>query len=135
MLNPLILAPVLEVGKSLIDRFFPDQEAKRRAEAEMLTMVAQGELAVVLKQLEVNAVEAAHPSLFVSGGRPAVIWVGVAGLAYATLLHPMLTWLCSIKGWPVPPAVETEVLTTVLFGLLGIGSMRSLEKIKGVASK
>ena len=62
-MNPLLLAPLLDVGKTLIDRFLPDQEAKRKAEAEFLAMAMQGELKQVMAQLEINAKEAAHPSM------------------------------------------------------------------------
>lgn len=134
-MNPLILAPLLDVGKTLIDRFLPDQEAKRKAEAEFLAMAMQGELKTVMAQLEINAKEAAHPSVFVSGGRPFFLWVGGVGFAYAVIIQPLLTWLAAIKGWPVPPNVNEDLLWVVVTGLLGLSGLRSAEKFKGVASK
>lgn len=134
-MNPLLLGPLLDVGKTLIDRFLPDQEAKRKAEAEFLAMAAQGELKTVMAQLEINAKEAAHPSVFVSGGRPFFLWVGGVGFAYAVIIQPLLTWLAAIKGWPVPPNVNEDLLWVVVTGLLGLSGLRSAEKFKGVASK
>lgn len=134
-MNPLLLAPLLDVGKTLIDRFLPDQEAKRKAEAEFLAMAMQGELKTVMAQLEINAKEAAHPSVFVSGGRPFFLWVGGVGFAYAVIIQPLLTWLAAIKGWPVPPNVNEDLLWVVVTGLLGLSGLRSAEKFKGVASK
>jgi hypothetical protein len=130
-MNPLILAPLLDVGKTLIDRFLPDPEKKREAEMELFRMAADGELKQTIAQLEINAREAQHPSLWVAGGRPFFLWIGGAGFGYAVLLQPMLTWLARIKGWPEPPLPDVDLLWVVVSGLLGISGLRSVEKIKG----
>jgi hypothetical protein len=96
-----------------------------------------------LAQVEVNKIEAASSSLFVSGWRPAVGWVGVLGLVYQFLGYPLMQW-----GWAFgqgvdlipkelhpPPDLDVEQLMTLLAGLLGFGGMRSFEKHKGVAAK
>ena len=132
-MNPLLLGPLLEVGKSLIERFFPDEEAKRKAEAEFMQMVAAGELKVVLAQLEINAREAASPSIFVAGWRPAAGWCGVFGLFYSVLLQPLLTWYTSTRSLPAPPILDSDILLYVLGGMLGLGGLRSFEKSKGVS--
>jgi len=134
-MNPLFLAPLLDVGKTLLDRFVPDPEAKRQAEAEFLSMAMQGELKQVIAQLEINAKEAAHPSMWVAGWRPAVGWVGALGLFYATIGQPVLAWLSAAKGWPVPPDLNVDLLWVTLSGMLGIGGLRTYEKAKGVATK
>jgi hypothetical protein len=95
----------------------------------------QGELKQVIAQLEINAKEAAHPSVWVAGWRPFVGWTGGLGLMYATLGQPVLTWVGLIHGWPAPPQVETDLLWVVLSGMLGIGGLRTYEKAKGVATK
>lgn len=134
-MNPLLLGPVLEFGKTLIGRVLPDKEAQAKAEADLLAMVATQEFSVVMAQLEINAKEAAHPSIWVSGGRPFFIWIGGVGFGYAVLFQPMLVWVSRIKGWPEPPDVNTDLLWVVISGLLGISSLRSVEKVKKVASK
>lgn len=134
-MNPLLLGPIFEIGKTLLDRFVPDPEKKAAAEMELVKMAADGELKQVIAQLEINAKEAAHPSIFVSGGRPLFMWIGGFGFGYATIVQPVLTWIARIKGWPEPPDVNSELLWVVVTGLLGIGGLRSVEKVKGVASK
>lgn len=134
-MNPLVLGPLLEVGKTLLDRFVPDPEAKRQAEAEFLRMAMDGELKQVIAQLEINAREAQHPSIWVAGWRPGAGWVGVAGFGYAVFLQPMLTWAATINGWPAPPTIDTDLLWVVLSGMLGIGGLRTYEKAKRVATK
>jgi hypothetical protein len=132
-MNPLLLSPLLEIGKSIIERLFPDPAAKAAAELELLKMTNDGELKQILAQLEINAREAQHPSLWVAGWRPGAGWCGVAGLAYVTILQPLLTWLAAVKGWPTPPEMNTDLLWAVLTGMLGIGSLRTFEKAKGVS--
>lgn len=132
-MNPLILAPVLEIGKSLLERWFPDPADKAKAEAAMLQMLQEQELRKVLAQIEVNAKEAASPHLLVAGWRPAVGWCCAAGYLWATIGQPVLGWFALKNGWPAPPAIDADVLLYVLGGLLGLGGLRSLEKVKGAA--
>lgn len=132
-MNPLILGSVLEIGKAMLERFFPDPEKRREAEAEFLRLAADGEMKQVIAQLEINAREAAHPSVFVAGWRPFFGWAGGAGFVYATMGQPLLAWVAAIKGWPLPPSLNIDLLWTVVTGLLGIGGLRSIEKIKGAA--
>lgn len=131
-MNPLILGPILEVGRTLIDRFFPDPSKKAEAEFELMKMAAQGELAQVMAQLEINAREAQHPSVFVAGWRPFFGWAGGAGFIYAVMVQPLLSWWAAIKGWPTPPELNLDLLWVVVTGLLGIGGLRTFEKAKGV---
>ena len=94
-----------------------------------------------LAQIQVNQVEAASASAFVSGWRPAVGWVGVAGLGYQFLGYPLMQWLWAFgqgvdlipKDLPSPPDLQTDQLMVLLSGLLGFGGMRSFEKSRGVA--
>ncbi len=132
-MNPLILGPVLEVGKTLIERFFPDKEKAAEAEREFLKMAVNGELAQVMGQLEINAKEAQHASVFVAGWRPAYGWAGVAGFSYAVIAQPLLAWYGTNYGWAPPPEVNIELLWVVITGMLGIGGLRTWEKKAGVA--
>jgi Holin of 3TMs, for gene-transfer release len=130
-MTPLLAVPLLELGGKIIDRLFPDPQKKAEAELELLKLTQDGSLKTVLAQLEVNAREAAHPSLFVAGWRPFVGWGCGAGMLYATVGHNLLGWLAVIMGWPVPPVVNADLLIYVLGGMLGIGGLRTVEKIKG----
>ena len=131
-MNPLLLGPILEVGKTLLDRFVPDPEKKQAAEMELIRMAADGELKQVIAQLEINAREASHSSVFVAGWRPFFGWAGGFGFLYATIGQPLLAWAAQIKGWPVPPSLNLDLLWVVITGMLGIGSLRTFEKTKGV---
>ena len=97
-MNPLILGPILDIGKTLLDRFVPDPEKKREAEMELVRMAADGELKQVIAQLEINAREAAHPSLWVAGWRPYFGWVALPSPMWASSSPSWLGWLRSKDG-------------------------------------
>jgi hypothetical protein len=134
-MNPLLLGPLLELGKGLIDRIIPDPEKKREAEMEFLKLAAEGELKQVIAQLEINAKEAAHPSIFVAGWRPFFGWAGGVGFVYAVMAQPMLAWYAAAHQIPTPPELNLDLLWVVVTGMLGIGGLRTFEKAKGVATK
>lgn len=133
-MNPLILGPILEIGKTLIDKFGPeDTTEKQKAQADLIRMAAEGDLKQVIAQLEINAKEAAHPSVFVSGWRPFFGWIGGIGFLYAVVAQPILSWIAVSKGLPAAPELDADLLMIVVTGLLGIGGLRTYEKRKGVA--
>lgn len=144
-MNPLLIGPLLEVGKSLIERLFPDKEkqAAERSQAELAlaTMAMNGDLArlnadteLAKAQIAVNNTEAGSDSLFKSGWRPAVGWTCAGGLFYQVAGRPLLGWVAlNLWGWSEPPGLEMETLMTLLFGMLGLGGYRTFEKTKGVA--
>ena len=130
--NPLILGPIFEAGKMLIDRLFPDPQKKAAAELELLKLTQAGDLQQIIEQLRINAIEAQHASIFVAGWRPFVGWTCGIGMVYQTILHNLLEWAATIKGWPLPPAIDSDLLIYVLGAMLGVGGLRTLEKIKKV---
>lgn len=98
--------------------------------------------ATSLAQMDVNKVEAQHSTVFVAGWRPFIGWVGGVALAYQFILYPLLLWAFHIaigfelfpEGIQPPPMLPTDSLWLLISGMLGIGGMRSLDKIKGVAT-
>jgi hypothetical protein len=137
------LGSVFDFGSKVIDKIFPDKDAADKAKLEMLRLQQEGqfkELEMVFEnaksQIGVNVEEAKSSSLFVSGWRPAVGWVCVFALSYNYVLMPLATW--SAKFWYPDMqmvALETGELMTLLLGMLGLGGLRTAEKIKGVAAK
>ena len=132
-MNPLILGSIFEIGKTLLDRSVPDPEKKREAEMEMFRMAADGELKQVLAQLEINAREAQHQSIFVAGWRPFFGWLSGVAFAYSVIVQPVLVWYGASRGWPTPPEVNSDLLWVVVTGMLGIGGLRTYEKAAGVS--
>jgi len=127
------VSAALDIGGKLIDRLWPDPAQRDAAKLELLKLQQSGQLAEMTQQTEINKVEAASSSVFVAGWRPAVGWVCVVGLAYTFLLQPLLSWLSSINGWAIPPALDMGDLLTLLGGMLGLGGLRTFEKVQRVA--
>lgn len=132
-MNPLLIGPILDIGKSLIDRLFPDPTLKAKAEMEMMVLLQTQDMQTVIGQLQVNAAEAANPNMFVAGWRPFVGWVSGLGVFWASIGQPVFSYVATAKGWPAAPVIDTEVLLYVLGGMLGLGTLRTVEKSKGVA--
>lgn len=120
------------VGKIADDLTTSDKE---RMAAELDAYKAESER--MGGQVEINKIEAASPSLFVSGGRPFVVWVCAFALAYAAVIEPIARFVATVGfAYSGPfPVIDTDLTMQVLLGLLGLGAYRSVEKIKGVASQ
>lgn len=138
-LDPVTAA--LDLGGKLIDKVFPDAQAKANAQLELLKLAQAGELAelganteLAKAQVDLNQAEATNPSLFVSGWRPFIGWICGVGLAYQFLIHPLAVFALRLAGQNAQlPPLDGGTLTTLLFGMLGLGGMRTFEKLNGVA--
>lgn len=135
------ISAALAIGGKLIDRLWPDPTQAAAAQLELLKLAQNGELAQLAAdtdlaklQIEVNKVEAAAPDLLTRGWRPMVGWVCCAGLATQFLIGPFCTWGAGLMGAVVVfPELDMATLLTLLLGLLGLGSLRTVEKLKGAA--
>ena len=118
------------VGKIADDLTTSDKE---RMAAELDAYKAESER--MGGQVEINKIEAASGSLFVSGGRPFVVWVCAFALAYVAVIEPIARFVATVGfAYAGPfPVIDTDLTMQVLLGLLGLGAYRSVEKIKGVA--
>jgi hypothetical protein len=95
-----------------------------------------GELAQITGQMEINKVEAASSSLFVSGWRPSVGWVCSAGFAVQFIVGPLAEWGSALYGHPVKfPQMDTGTMMPLLLGMLGLGGLRTAEKLADKAAK
>jgi len=122
-----VLAPILD---RILGSVLPDPEARQKAIMDALGKLQDSDI----EQLKVNAQEAGHSSLFVAGWRPFIGWTCGAALAYQYVLVPIVIWASYWSGhpFPAPPSID-NVLWELMFGMLGMGALRSLEKVKGVA--
>lgn len=139
-MNPF-LGGIIEAGLKIIERVIPDPQAKQAAQLELLKLHQAGEfkaleadLQLAMGQIEVNREEARSPDFFRGGWRPFVGWTCGGGLFYQIIMRPLFGWVASNAwGWTQPPSLEMDTLLTLLFGLLGLGGMRTYERIKGKA--
>jgi Holin of 3TMs, for gene-transfer release len=125
----------VDLIKTLIDKFFPD---KTQAEKDQMAQVmAQIQVAAdaAKAQADINKQEAANSSLFVAGWRPAVGWVCAIGFGVQFAIAPLAEWFTNLVGHPVKfPAMDMSTLMPLLLGMLGLGGMRTFEKVNGVTA-
>jgi hypothetical protein len=137
----MIWQALIPVIGTVLEKVLPDPQASAEAKIKLMELAQKGELAVLdaetkmaLGQIEVNKVEAGT-DMFRGGWRPATGWACVFGLVYQFLLQPLLPWLVAVFGGSVPPLppIDNETLMVLLTGMLGLGGLRTLERIKGKA--
>lgn len=133
---PAIITTILGLLAGPLERLIPDPNARNEFQLRLLSALQTADLS----QMKVNEVEAANPNLFVSGWRPFIGWICGAALVYQFLLYPLAVYAASF----VSEEAVTRLLNAprldgnlweLLFAMLGLGAMRSFEKVKGVAAK
>jgi hypothetical protein len=118
---------LIEPLTGLAGKFIQDKDKAAELAFKMATLAGDRHNELMLAQLEVAKIQAGHKSLFVAGARPAIMWICGLGLGYNVLAYPIL------NIWFAMPPIETELLYPTLMGMLGLGTMRTVDKIKGVA--
>jgi hypothetical protein len=145
MALPLVAIPIIgeliKAGLDIIDKMVPDKEAAAKMKQELLLKQMEAEqeyLKIAAKessdQAEINKVEAASGNWFAAGWRPSLGYVCVLGFFYNFIGYPLATWYVAAfaKGF-VPPPLLSDNLLELTMGMLGLGMLRTYEKIKGTA--
>lgn len=137
------IGSIADLLKDGLDKIFPDKTQAEAAKAQLALAEQQGQLQELQDLLDadkaqtaVNAVEAASANLFVSGWRPFVGWVCGIALGWQFIVEPILSYTLTVTGHPVTfPVMDFSQLQAVLYGMLGLGAMRSYDKKHGTAHK
>ena len=124
-----IVESVVGVAGKVLDKFVEDKDLKRKLESELKSQIISLDLA----QAQTNLEQAKHSSVFIAGARPAIIWICAFGLGWQFVFQPIAVWGIAVSGADlVLPVIQTEGLMSLTLALLGLGSMRTAEKWKGV---
>jgi len=125
-----IAESIIGVAGKVLDKFVEDKDLKSKLAAELKTQL----IALDLAQAETNLEQAKHPSIFVAGARPSIMWICAFALAWQFIGAPIASWVV-VMWYPtvILPVLETSELTGLVLALLGLGTMRTAEKWKGVA--
>jgi hypothetical protein len=120
---------ISDLAGTVINKIWPDKSESEKQQLTAAVMMVQG-------QLDINKVEAANPSVFVSGWRPFIGWVCGSACAWNWIGLPIAKLALALIGHPLDLAQAnlTEMMP-VLFGMLGLGTLRTVEKINNVAAK
>lgn len=133
---PGIIAAILGAMGPVLDKLIPDPNARNQFSLQLLSALQEADLS----QLKVNEAEAQNPNVFVSGWRPFIGWICGAALFYQYLFFPLAVYVASFFSEQAvtrllnAPKLDDN-LWQLLIGMLGLGALRSFEKVKGVASK
>lgn len=125
-----MIGQVIEVADRVLGKFIPDKNLKMKLQKEMTMAFHDANLA----QIELNKQEAAHKNIFVAGWRPFVGWICGIALAYHFILSPIIETILIASGITMDlPSFEFSQLSSILMGMLGLGGLRTYEKMKGVS--
>jgi len=117
------------VAGKVLDKFVEDKDLKAKLEAELKSQIISLDLA----QAQANIEQAKHSSVFIAGARPSIMWICAFGLGWQFVFQPITVWLFAVLDSDlILPVLETEGLMPLTLSLLGLGSMRSFEKYKGI---
>lgn len=120
-----IIGDIINAAKDIISEVVVDKDKKRELDVRLQELADEMDARYheeVMGQLEINKVEAAHDSIFVAGWRPFIGWIGGIGFGYNVFIAPMFKLGIADVGF----------LSTILLAILGVGTMRTYEKVKGV---
>lgn len=124
-----LIAPV----SGLLDKFIEDKDQRALLAHEIATLAEKQAQEQIVEQIKTNQIEAQHPSMFVAGWRPAVGWVCALAMLFNFLLIPFINLGLDVGGLDIQlDLIDMETMMPVLFGMLGLGGMRTAEKIKKV---
>ena len=129
-----MLSALIGPATKLLGKFIEDKDTKNKLAHQIASMAQKHANELAKGQIDINKEQAKHPSIFVSGARPAIMWVCCFGLLWQFFVGPILTW-GALMWYPemIPPELEVEGLVTLVMSLLGLGAMRSFEKSKNIA--
>lgn len=116
---------------TVVDRLVPDNNAAQKVKNEIQEKLVEADIGSQLAQLEINKADASNPSIFVAGARPGFMWLCVITLGWSWLVAPMLTWTLQTLHVMAPalPTLAADQAQTALYGLLGLGAYRTVDKI------
>ena len=119
----------------LLDKFIEDKDQKAQLAHDLATMAERHAQELSKGQLEINKAEAQHRNIFVAGWRPFIGWTCGVALAWHFVISPFVIFGAAMAGIDLPDLPEFDMgsLMTVLMGMLGLGGLRTYEKVKKVS--
>ncbi len=124
------IGAVATLATDIIDRAFPDKIAQAKERADYLEKAQELDNQLATGQMAIDQAEATSSSMFVAGARPFIMWVCGIGFAYHVILQPLLTYFMAIYGHSFPlPEFDSAMLQTTMDGMLGLGFLRTYEKV------
>lgn len=132
----MLVGPVLNIIGKVLDKTIPDKNIAQQIQASVLTMSHETEIKemdtqfqLALKQNEVNNSEAQSDGNYKGGWRPYIGWICGTGLGLQFLVFPCVQNAINLYHGVAMIPLDMSTLMTLLFGMLGLGALRTVEKI------
>jgi hypothetical protein len=126
-----IIDGIISTIGTVLDRVIPDKNKRAEAQEALEAASASQDFQLLIEQIKVNAIEAQSDNFFKSGWRPSVGWICSIAFGLHFVIFPILNWFLMLCGQlPILVPFQMDTLLTVLLGLLGMGTLRTFEKIK-----
>ena len=130
----MVIQALIGPATKLLGKFIEDKDQKNKLAHDLATLATRHAHDLAKGQIAANAEQAKHPSIFVAGARPAIMWICALGLFTQIFIMPIAEWATVIWMPDITlPSLKTDELMALTLSLLGLGGMRSYEKSKGVA--
>ena|SRR5437660_785255 len=123
------ISAITGLASTILEKWLPDANVREKAAAELAASI-HSEL---MGQIEINKVEAASTNFFVAGWRPFIGWSCGAAFVYSGILVPLFTWASLNFHIMPPPRIDTSVMVNVLGAMLGIATLRTVDKYTGTS--
>jgi len=126
-----LIDTIFSTISTVLDRVIPDKNAREKAKEELERAINDQDFQIALEQIKVNAIEAQSESFFKSGWRPSVGWICSIAFGLHFVILPLFNYFIMLCGQqPILVPFKMDTLVTVLLGLLGMGTLRTVEKMK-----
>jgi hypothetical protein len=125
-----IIDGIISTIGTVLDKVIPDKNKRAEAQEALEAASASQDFQLLIEQIKVNAIEAQSDNFFKSGWRPSVGWICSIAFGLHFVIFPILNWFIMLCGQlPILVPFQMDTLLTVLLGLLGLGTMRTIEKL------
>lgn len=132
-----LLKDLISPIKDVISEVVVDKDKARELNVRLQELADNADQRLheeLMGQIEINKQEAQHASIFVAGWRPFIGWTSGAGVAYTFVLAPFIEFFSRLAGYTGEmPMPDTGQLMALVTAMLGVGAMRSFDKMKGTA--
>jgi hypothetical protein len=125
-----MIAAILPIIGTVLDRLIPDVNARERAKAEIEQQLAGALERSDERQVKVNEAEVSNGQ---GGWRHQAAMLCVYSLGYAWLGHPIMSWALAIvaaltgKAVPPLPVIPVELQYTMLTSMLGLAGIKAFD--------
>lgn len=130
------IGSIADLASNIVNKIWPDKTQAEKDQMAQAMALLQGQIQLNQGQLDVNKAEAASATLFVSGWRPFVGWVCGSACAWNWIGIPITNFIAAMTKHPINVAqADLTHMLPLLLGMLGMGGLRTYEKLNNVAAK